>query len=45
MAKGGNDITYDEQIVVGDALNKALAKRNDIKSGTFTVPIDDKEPT
>jgi basic membrane lipoprotein Med (substrate-binding protein (PBP1-ABC) superfamily) len=45
MAHGGNDMTFDPAIAPADAVAKAMAKRDDIKSGAFKVPVDDSEPT
>lgn len=45
MAHGGNDMTYDATLAPADAVAKAMAKRDDIKSGAFKVPVDDSEPT
>jgi basic membrane lipoprotein Med (substrate-binding protein (PBP1-ABC) superfamily) len=45
MAHGGNDMTFDDKLAPKDALAKAMAKRDEIKSGAFKVPVDDSEPT
>lgn len=44
MAKGGNDVNYDDKIVSAEAIAAMNKKRDEIKAGTFTVPVDDSEP-
>jgi basic membrane lipoprotein Med (substrate-binding protein (PBP1-ABC) superfamily) len=44
MKEGGNDIVFTAAAVTPDAIAKMEAKRTAIKAGTFTVPVDPKEP-
>jgi len=45
MQAGGNDVIFVEDMVPAAAIAPMLAKRSAIKSGSFTVPLDPKEPT
>jgi basic membrane lipoprotein Med (substrate-binding protein (PBP1-ABC) superfamily) len=44
MAHGGNDVTFDATIVPKAAVKVVEAKRSEIKSGKFKVPVDDSKP-
>lgn len=44
MKHGGNDIIFVAEEVPADAVPAMEAKRAEIKSGAFEVPIDEKEP-
>ncbi len=44
MKYGGNDIVFTKETVSAEAVAKMEEKRAAIKAGSFTVPIDDKEP-
>lgn len=45
MASGGNDVTYDQKLIPAQALEQMMAKRAQIKTGTFKVPVNDAKPT
>jgi len=45
MKAGGNDVIFVESMVPAAAIAPMQAKRAAIKSGSFTVPLDPKEPT
>ncbi|MEQ8968041.1 MAG: BMP family protein [Azospirillaceae bacterium] len=45
MAHGGNDIVFAESMVPAEAVERVMAKREEIMSGAFEVPIDDSEPS
>lgn len=45
MKHGGNDIIYIPEQVPADAIEAMEARREEIKSGTFEVPIDPSEPS
>ncbi len=45
MKEGGNDIVFTESMVIADTIPAMQAKREAIKAGTFTVPVDPSEPT
>jgi hypothetical protein len=45
MQAGGNDVIFVENMVPAAAIPPMQAKRSAIKSGSFTVPLDPKEPT
>ena len=44
MKFGGNDISFDPKLVPADAVAAMEAKRTAIRSGAFTVAIDDSQP-
>jgi hypothetical protein len=44
MKAGGNDIVFSKAMVVPDSITAMEAKREAIKSGGFTVPVDPREP-
>lgn len=45
MKHGGNELVFDENAVPSDVAATALARQEEIRAGTFTVPVDDSEPT
>jgi len=45
MKHGGNALAYDDKAVPADVAEAALAKQKEIAAGSFTVPVDDTEPT
>lgn len=45
MAKGGNDVLFDKELVPAEAVALMEAKRKAIKEGSFTVPVDNSEPS
>ena len=44
MKHGGNDLVVDRSIVPEDVISVAMARREDIRTGRFTVPVIDEEP-
>jgi len=44
MKHGGNDLVVDRSIVPEDVISVAMARREDIRTGRFTVPVMDEEP-
>jgi hypothetical protein len=42
---GGNDIVFDAELVPAAAVGPMQAKRTAIKDGSFSVPVDNSEPT
>ncbi|WP_027134942.1 BMP family protein [Geminicoccus roseus] len=44
MKFGGNDISFQPEMVPADAVAAMEARRLEIKSGAFTVEIDDSQP-
>jgi basic membrane lipoprotein Med (substrate-binding protein (PBP1-ABC) superfamily) len=44
MKAGGNDIVFTASEVPSDVVAKMETKRAAIKAGTFTVPVNPKEP-
>jgi basic membrane lipoprotein Med (substrate-binding protein (PBP1-ABC) superfamily) len=45
MRNGGNEIVFDADQVPADALSAMEARREEIRSGAFEVPIDNAEPS
>jgi basic membrane protein A len=45
MKMGGNDIVFDAELVPAAAVGPMQAKRTAIKDGSFSVPVDNSEPT
>ena len=45
MKHGGNELVIDENAVPPDVAAAALARQEEIRAGTFTVPVDDSQPT
>ena len=45
MARGGNDVLFDKQLVPAAAIEQMMAKRAAIKAGSFKVPVNDTKPT
>ncbi len=44
MKYGGNDCVYSKELVPAEAAAAMEAKREEIKAGTFKVPVDDSKP-
>ncbi|WP_245639202.1 hypothetical protein [Rubellimicrobium mesophilum] len=45
MRHGGNELVYNADMVPADAIPPMEAKRDEITSGAFEVPIDPAEPS
>ena len=45
MKQGGNDISFQSQMVPAEAVAAMDKRRASIMAGAFTVPIDDTQPT
>ena len=45
MQHGGSSLVVDEALAGAEAVAAAKAKEEEIKSGAFTVEINDAEPT
>lgn len=45
MKAGGNDVVFSKTMVAPESIAAMEAKRDAIKAGSFTVPVDPKEPT